>query len=48
MEIYCVRGHYEVYESGEFQFSADTLQEVYQELKEGKEELGWISLKLTP
>lgn len=44
MEVYCVRGHYEVYESGEFQFSADTLQEVYQELEE--EGMSWIGLKL--
>lgn len=44
MEIYCVRGHYEVYEFGEFQFSADTLQEVYQELE--KEGISWIGLKL--
>ena len=33
IEVFPVRGHYEVYLNGEFWFSADTLSEVAEELE---------------
>ena len=36
LEFRRVNGHIEVYLNGEFQFSADNMREVYEELRESK------------